>query len=369
MSIKLYNKNILIISPENWGKNFVSKHHYAFELSQRSNNIYFLNRPSKNNKITPINDNLNVIDYKPRFRGLRRLPQFISAIFTKLEIKSIEKRCDIKFDIIWNFDSSRFFNLSLIKDKFKIAHLVDLTEYFERPLLCKSSDICLCTSEYIKKEMEPYNQATYNIGHGVITETKPLQNKDLKEINKFKSNFKCIVGYVGNLTSSYIDWSLLYDLVKRFTDVGFIFIGSTKSSNISLGLRNTKLEEAMKLKNVFFTGEKDSLEIIPWLKNMDVLLLIYKADSFKEQLANPHKVLEYLKSGKVIIATWTEEYINNQEILEMCETHTELINKFEDVIANLTFYNAVEKQKIRIQFAERSTYKNKINQIEKLLSR
>ena len=40
--MKLKNKTILIISPERWGTNFVSKHHYALELA-KNNNVYFLN--------------------------------------------------------------------------------------------------------------------------------------------------------------------------------------------------------------------------------------------------------------------------------------------------------------------------------------
>jgi hypothetical protein len=43
--MELSGKNILLISPESWGQNHVSKHHYATELS-KNNKIYFLNPPS-----------------------------------------------------------------------------------------------------------------------------------------------------------------------------------------------------------------------------------------------------------------------------------------------------------------------------------
>ena len=44
----LRNKTILIISPQAWGKMFLSKHHYAIELAKRGNAVYFLNPPGEN---------------------------------------------------------------------------------------------------------------------------------------------------------------------------------------------------------------------------------------------------------------------------------------------------------------------------------
>ncbi len=43
-------KTILLISPESWGKSFVSKHHYAVELAKKGNIVYFLNPPSDTNQ-------------------------------------------------------------------------------------------------------------------------------------------------------------------------------------------------------------------------------------------------------------------------------------------------------------------------------
>ena len=55
--MNLENLNILIISPQKWGKMKLSKHHYATTLAE-NNNVYYLNPPSnKNNK-----KNTNKID-------------------------------------------------------------------------------------------------------------------------------------------------------------------------------------------------------------------------------------------------------------------------------------------------------------------
>ena len=41
----LFNKAILILSPQAWGNMLLAKHHYAIELAKRGNDVYFLNPP------------------------------------------------------------------------------------------------------------------------------------------------------------------------------------------------------------------------------------------------------------------------------------------------------------------------------------
>ena len=86
-------------------------------------------------------------------RGLRRLPSSISGFLLKKEFEKLEKFLQIKIDVIWNFDTSRFFNLDQIKNTFKIAHIVDWSENFNRVLLSKTSDIILCTSNFLEDDL------------------------------------------------------------------------------------------------------------------------------------------------------------------------------------------------------------------------
>ena len=146
----LINRTILLISPDSWGISFNSKHHYAVNLASINNSVFFLNPPSEKNKLDKIRENLWLINYKPTVRGIRYMPEVISGLLVELEVKRIEIRYKIKFDIIWNFDSSRFFNLSRLKNKIKIAHIVDWTEDFQRNLLCRTSNLNLCTSNFLE---------------------------------------------------------------------------------------------------------------------------------------------------------------------------------------------------------------------------
>ena len=76
--MQFINKKIIIISPESWGINFVSKHHYAKELANKGNEVYFLNPPSDKNELINIEKNLYVINYKNILRGINKLPVFIA---------------------------------------------------------------------------------------------------------------------------------------------------------------------------------------------------------------------------------------------------------------------------------------------------
>jgi hypothetical protein len=361
----LKGKNILLISPESWGVNYLSKHHFAIELSKSGNHVFFLNPPARLKRITNVGKNLRVVDYKPTFRGLRKLPKFISGILIKREIESLERWLKIDFDIIWNFDSSRFFNLKRIKNKYKIAHIVDWSENFNRRLLCESADLCLCTSEFLKKEMVKSNPNTYKIGHGYRLSEYDLSQSERKSLH---SRFHYKAGYAGNLNFKLIDWQIIYELIIQNPKVGFYFIGPTGTSNLSgKNTENQHLDKIQKLKNVFFLGEMASYKLSAYLSEFDILLLVYKGIQYKQQLANPHKMLEYLGSGKVIVASWTEEYKDIPDLIEMVENNAKLLNKFSEVLSHLEFYNHEEKQLKRKSFASEELYDKKISSIERLI--
>jgi len=363
--LKLSRKKILIISPESWGVNFVSKHHYATELSKLYNSVYFLNPPSKKYEILNISNNLTVLNYKTVFRGLRKLPPYISRILIKKEIQRIEKWIGITFDIIWNFDTSRFFNLSLINDKLKIAHIVDWSENINRPLLCKSSDICLCTSNFLKNDIKKYNQNTFNIGHGYNPSTYKLTASEQEVLN---DGYTIKVGYVGNLSIKYIDWDILHKLLTENPSVGFYFIGPEGISNIARqSIKDPSYFKIKNLDNAIFLGEQKSEKITAYLSFFNILLLAYKDTQYTKQLANPHKLLEYLGSGKAIVSSWTEEYKDNTELIEMVKINIDFCNKFKEVLTNLNYYNSEKLKVKRTEFALRNAYLNKINSIEGLL--
>lgn len=347
----LQNKNILLISPENWDGLFVSKHHYAIKLSERGNSVYFLQPPSNKWSVKEINPSLKVISFREHLKGLRFLPEFIQAYLISRDIKKIEELIGSKIDIIWNFDSSRYYNLAEVTDTLKICHIVDLNQDFKREALAKTSTYCFGNSDPICDSLKSHNPNTFKISHGLNIQNTPGSEVEIPGNNRIK------VIYSGSLDIIYLDHSIVNKLVSTFQNVDFIFIGSFSQSNKLLENPAT---------NKFLIGKKESHLLQSYYQKADVLLVTYNANEYLEQLANPHKMLEYLYSGKVIVATKTLEYCNNP-LIETALSLPDFITKFKKIIENLDSWNSEEKMRKRKSFAMRNTYENQIARISEIL--
>ena len=255
--IELNNKTILIISPEAWGQSFVSKHHYAVALAKRGNTVFFLNPPGQTWSIKKTEYNVSVIDYKIGVRGIGKLPSFLAAFFTRRAVFKLEQFVKQQFDIIWNFDSSRFFNLAqLPKRIFKIQHLVDLNQNFYREKGAETANVSFGTTDFIVDALKKHTGNAYKIHHGAhpanfSSEQIPL-DIDIKESVK--------VGYIGNLSIPYLDWKLIFELIEKNKNIAFIFIGPFGQSNLSASQDiNPYLERAKECLNTYFLGEENPL--------------------------------------------------------------------------------------------------------------
>src|ERR1700742_4128748 len=113
MAFQLTNKTIYIITPEKWGIMKLSKHHYAAELAERGNRVYFIEPPdlSVNGILTEKvagYDSLYLVKYKPINRGERYLPAFVYRWLLRMQIKRIVKHVGIRPDVVWCFHTFYF---------------------------------------------------------------------------------------------------------------------------------------------------------------------------------------------------------------------------------------------------------------------
>jgi hypothetical protein len=354
------NRSILIVSPEFWSDHCVSKHHYAVTLAINFF-VFFLNPPIENVKHIDIKkssvERLYLISFGGIARGLRFFPSFVRQYFERNFLYDIEKKTGKRIDIVWLFENSRFFDMRFAEDRIKIYHQVDLNQNFNLQVAASTADICFCTTNFIKNKILKFNKNTYKIDHGVT----PFEERSLMPFEysgKFKSN-RINVVYVGNLQMEYLDNELLMQLVCKFKNVHFHFVGwYTKDCLL------WKMTDG--LSNITWWGKVDYHFIPNMLEKFDVLLVVYKEKHYKDQ-ANPHKIMEYLLSGKVIVATYTDEYKDKRHLLEMVDNSSDYINVFERVVNNLSEYNSEERQFERNLFAESNTYDKQIDKIFSLL--
>ena len=365
--MQLKDKNILLISPENWGEVFVSKHHYATHLAKRRNKVFFLNPPSNEYRIDATKyPNVWSVQYKGFIKGLRFFPSLFQQILVKKELEVLEEKCGVVFDILWSFDNSVFYSLkSLPSSILKISHIVDLNQDFQTKKAAKSADFCFCTTESIYQRLKKYNSRTFKVNHGVLyNESLENTNTALPGKNKVKA------AYVGNLSMHYLDWELLYEVSSHYTHVDFIFIGPEGKSNLSkTGGVNKWREKVKKQDNCFFLPPVRATDIPVFLKAADLLLICYQEKYHREQ-ANPHKMMEYLLSGKTVVCTYTAEYkdLSKRGLISMCERNKSFKLVFEAILVGLADWNAVIKQKQRQEYALSHTYDMQIKRIESLIN-
>ncbi len=347
-------KNILIISPEPWNGYSVSKHHYARTLAKQGYRVYFLSPP--NNSLLDIAitkteyDNLFEVQAPQVAKGLRFYPKFLRIYLEHKWLLELEKKIATEIDVVWLFENSRFFNMEFAKDRLKIYHQVDLNQNYHVKEASMSADICFSIAENIKNNINKYNKNIYKIGHGLNKDT--IINTPLQYRENIKNDSKN-VAYIGNLDMIYINEIMIRDIIKKHPQITFHFIGSYSKDG---DLYNV----CKQFKNVVWWGRIESKYIESILKMMDIHLIAYRVEEYGEQLTNTHKLLEYLYSGKVVVSTYLDEYKDKRYLLEMVDNSKDYIDKFDEVVNNLEFYNSTEKQQQRIAFAKEHTYENSL---------
>lgn len=356
--MKLVGKNILLISPQAWEHVFVSKHHYAIVLGAAGNKVYFLNPPSGAYRISGTSFKNVFCMYYPGFLpGLRFLPATIQRLCMRAIISELERLVKHRFDVVWSFDNSVFSDLGAFSaDTLKISHIVDVNQDFNFKVHARTADLCISTNRVIVEKFKLFNQSAYYINHAVPAERAGLTvNFQLPGGNATKA------GYAGNLDIQYIDWSLLEKIVDENPGVDFIFAGPCKE--------NCFLRQLLGRANVFHVGVLSSWELFAFYNNMDILLLCYLADKFRSQVSNPHKMMEYLSSGKMICSTFTLEYagLADDGMFMMSHTNGDFSSLFKRCVNKLAYWNSDELKTKRISFAQEYTYDKQLTRIEGLI--
>ena len=365
----MQNKTILLISPEPWGINFVSKHHYSNYLS-KENKVYFLNPPSgfsknlfkgiqcKTEKIT---ESLTVVNYLNLLPRLNELPKIITSNIYQKQAKAIQKEIGIDhFDIVWSFDPNRFFDQAVWKTEKTLYHTVDVhqNKLFEDKII-NSSDVVLSLSESILSKK--VDKKIDIIGHGFNQPDDNIMQKVIPGNNALKAV------YLGNV-SNLLDLKRLKTLSIKFPKIDFIIIGPYRNSNLSHAGLNIELDAIKKLPNVYLIGEIPADEIQPYLRSCQINLFIIKHRE-NIPLINSHKLMDYFYTGNITLADELLDYKGfDRDIMIQTNTSIDYIKELEIIVKNLSSLNSEELKKKRRTYAIANTYAHKILAIEKLLN-
>lgn len=351
-------KNILIVSPEPWNHIFVSKHHYAIHLASRDNQVFFLNPPTDNASITRTKyANLYSVNYTGFPRGIRFYPSFVRRFLFDRNYQRLKSLCNVEFDMVWSFDNSVFFDFTALSSAvFKICHIVDLNQDFQTEKAASTADCCFCTTDFIRERLSKYSSRVYKINHGFNATfqepatTAPVLGGRVK------------VMYAGNLSMPYIDWNLLDAVTAENPNVDFYFIGPEGAHYPQAK------KQVLARPNAHLLGRIDAARLQAYYAQADILLIAYKEEYHKDQ-ANPHKMMEYLGAGKMIVSTYSHEYAGiARDLFYMPRRNKDFAGRFQQSLDELDYWNSAEKQALRRSFAMENTYEMQIRRIEDLIA-
>lgn len=348
----LEGKNIYIVSPEPWGINRLSKHHYAEELAKK-NRVFFIQCSEKEGE-TVIHEQLSVIDYKP-IKGLRRLPKKIRNGMMRRSWNSIHARTKVQPDVVWSFDNSMLFNLSESGAQVNIAHIVDLNQDFNFEEHASSADLALGTTPYIVSKLREFNPKTHFSGHGCIPRSSRPSDEE-----------QVTVSYLGNVLLNYVHRETIKKLIASYPDIQFRMIGPIGASNLTGTVSlddEAYLNELKTAKNCTLVGEVAQEDLNDELAKAHMYIIAYDL-VHREQVANPHKTLELLSTGKPVLTYTLDAYENHPYLIQVTDLDS-YITEFEQLVANKSDFQINEEQ---IAEALKRTYSECIKNVEQWLS-
>ena len=328
-------------------------------LADMGHEIIFFGPPEMNSVISfdcvfSTNGSLHVLHSPPVIKGLRFFPVVMRRYFERRWLLNIESSFGKKIDIIWSFENSRFYDFSFAGSRLKLYQQVDLNQDFHPEVAAATADLSIAISEPIEDRLSPVTNNLVRITHGCAS-VKVCERK-VNNIEQFFEKWRVNVILTGNLDIPYLDISLINQLVSAFPDVGFHFIGPYhpgKGLHLDVGSKD----------NAVFWGKCPSDSLHNYFQFADILLVTYLADKHREQLANPHKIMEYLASGKCVLATYTMEYDGREDLIEMASNRDEFIKKFLNIVRCPSAWNSPELMSYRQNFANSNSYPRQIERI------
>lgn len=372
------NKTIIIVSQQDWGKMFISKHHYAVELAKRGNRVYFMNSPEKTDTLakgeivieeTGIK-NVSVIKHRFFYPYIiKHKAKRLHAFLLKFHLGKIFDKIAVPVDIVWSFDVSNTIPLASFPGKyFKIFMPVDEPAMPGGAVAAQSARVMFSVTTEILDKYRDYNIPKLFVNHGV-------QERFLNQQPVLNNTGLVQVGISGNFLRADVDWISLRQMIENNPNVIFNFWGAfdLKSSNLSdktARNNNPQKDKLLKMGNVKVHGVVGSEELSKGLMEMDCFLICYDIDKDPSGGTNYHKILEYMATGKVIVANNTTTYKTRRNLVEMPveRNNSALPALFDKVINNLGYYNSLEKQALRIAYARQHTYPKNIERIERFIN-
>lgn len=368
-------KKVLIISPQHWNFLFISKQHYALELSGQYE-VYYLSFPEKKMgtgfSITkdPYSGRVHLLNYKvplPHRLMFKATPLY--KWMNKRTIRKVLQKItgNQPFDLVIDFGLFFLYDdLTWVNARKKVFFPVD--DALGLPVNYKGANLVLSVSQNIVDKFRQHNVPAHFIHHGLSVEYASLAEKRLQEPDlgiKTTWNEPVKVGYIGNLDNDFVDRAVMLQVMQETPSCRFHIYGWAPDQKKHA--TSAFWQQLLALNNVQFHGKQSPSELAQKIQDMDVLLLCYKPDYKRYHAENSHKIMEYLSTGKPVVSTCISIF-EHTGLLYMTpkDKNEELLSLLQQVTKQPSLYsNAAEAEK-RIRFALEHTYARHAEQLIQL---
>jgi glycosyltransferase involved in cell wall biosynthesis len=361
---------VVILSPQSWSHQFVSKHHYAVEFTKLYPTVFVSPTQCKMGRFS-----FNIREIKKGRKGLHEaqltlpFPNWLRFKFNKFYCiinrivltLLIRKRLKKQIRLLIDFGCHRSIDRL---DKFESLKSIyfPVDDYIDLPIKTRKADQLFTVSSNIQDKFQKAKLPMLWINHGLSTIFADRAKKKLIELENEGTTSKIPrtkIGYSGNITIPFLDRKIVLKTIKELSDMEFHFFGNDSSTEKEAIEFIDRLKE---INNVSLHGQLSTEDLANQLEDMDILWLCYKADNKNYQLENSHKILEYLSTGKPILSSPIKYLKDTDEkfIYQFPnDKHSEMILRLKKGLEDYI------KSKKRIEFALQSTYRNNISKLLK----
>jgi hypothetical protein len=379
-------RTIVILSTEPWGKMLLSKMHFALELVKKGNRVYFVNPPRKlaGRKLAVIGEELEggslTVIHTNIVRGslfLRHKLFFLYRLLSRRYVRAVKALVGSPIDAVWSFNANQYVDLRPFGAKKSIVLLYDLYQGRHIFKAVEKADALISVSQVILDYYKDTPPPKLFVQHGLGQHFADRSRERLKtEDFDHPAGRKIKVGYTGNLLRAGINTAVAMEIIGQHPEIEFHFWGpyNVKDNNVNdVGYSMPPellsfIEFLQRQENVLLHGVVTQEILAERLFEMDAFLFIYSPKREVNGASNAHKLLEYISTGRVVIATHVSSYAG-KDLMVMCDSGEEdrLPEIFDRTIKDLSFHNGKDRQIGRIGFALDNTYARQVERVEQFI--
>jgi len=371
------HKTIFIISPEAWGIMRISKHHYAIELARRGNRVYFFEPPDLRQEIrgsiTQTAEGVHVVRYKPIARGRRFLGARLFSRLQALQLRTRILKATGLPDVVWCFDMGTFDDLGIFGGALLIFHPVDHNLERRSPSVAGKADFVFSTSPRILDYMKRPGQRGMVVHHGL---NEHLERHALAERERLATlgaprSFGGIVGFWGSLFKESLDARKIFRLVEAFPDYQFLFWAAHDPADSNLtgkvDAESMAFIERLRSKpNVRLMGPRSAADFCGEIDRVDLFINLEFEYSLRWDNGNPHKIMEYLATGKPVFSTPVLMYAGTGMLYEQGDA--DVVDDMHRFLAAWEHWAGIPERVKRIDYALQNTYRQQVGHIETFIA-